>query len=147
MDERGTRLSSDAVAAWARLLRASQAILGAVEADLKAKGFPPLAWYDALLELRRAGAGGLRPFELEREMLLAQYSLSRLTDRLARAGHIERIPCQDDARGHILKITPQGKKLLKRMWPAYRAAIAHHFADKLSDTDAAALARILGKLV
>ena len=139
-------LSSGQVRAWARLLRASQAVLGAVEAELKAKGFPPLSWYDALLELRRAGAKGLRPYELQGVMLLAQYNLSRLTERLARAGHIERIACEDDGRGHILRLTPQGGRLLKKMWPAYQAAIARHFADKLGGKDADALARILGKL-
>ena len=146
MGESGNALSNDAVTAWARLVRVSQAVLGRVEADLKAQGFPPLAWYDALLELRRAGAAGLRPFELERGMLLAQYNLSRLTDRLARAGYVERAPCEDDARGHILKITPQGRALLKKMWPAYRAAIARHFAEKLRGKDATALADILGRL-
>ncbi len=47
----------------------------AVEQDLKKAGFPPLAWYDALLELSRA-QHPLRPVELEKQMLLPQYSTS-----------------------------------------------------------------------
>jgi hypothetical protein len=59
------RLPSDAVIrTWVRLVRAQQVVLSAVEAELKAGGFPPLAWYDVLLELSRAEGGGLRPFEL-----------------------------------------------------------------------------------
>src|SRR6266566_841845 len=77
------RPPSDAVIrAWTRLIRAQQAALSAVEADLKTAGFPPLAWYDVLLELSRAEGEGLRPFALEQELLLAQYNLSRLLDRL-----------------------------------------------------------------
>src|SRR5947209_20067851 len=92
------RPPSDAVIrAWARLVRAQQAVLAAVEAELKAAGFPPLAWYDVLLELSRKDEG-LRPFALEQELLLAQYNLSRLLDRLESAGYVERRPCPDDAR-------------------------------------------------
>ena len=88
-NDRQKNPSEQAITAWARLVRTSQSLLPAVEADLKAQGFPPLAWYDALLELRRAGAEGLRSFELQEQMLLAQYNLSRLTDRLQKAGYID----------------------------------------------------------
>jgi DNA-binding MarR family transcriptional regulator len=140
------RLPSDAVIrAWARLMRAQQAVLAAVEADLKAAGFPPLAWYDVLLELSRAEKG-LRPFALEQELLLAQYNLSRLLDRLERAGYLERRACPEDGRGQIVAITPSGRALVKRMWPTYRAAIARHVGAKLSEDDASRLAALLGKL-
>ena len=140
------RLPSDAVIrAWARLVRAQQAVLAAVEADLKAAGFPPLAWYDVLLELSRAEKG-LRPFALEQELLLAQYNLSRLLDRLERAGYLERRACPEDGRGQIVAITPSGRALVKRMWPTYRAAIARHVGAKLSEDDASHLAALLGKL-
>jgi DNA-binding MarR family transcriptional regulator len=140
------RLPSDAVIrAWTRLIRAQQAALAAVESDLKTAGFPPLAWYDVLLELSRAGAG-LRPFALEQELLLAQYNLSRLLDRLEQAGYVERQTCPEDGRGQIVAITASGRALVKRMWPTYRAAIARHVGAKLSEDDAARLAALLGKL-
>jgi DNA-binding MarR family transcriptional regulator len=140
------RLPSDAVIrAWTRLIRAQQAVLAAVEHDLKAAGFPPLAWYDALLELSRAEAG-LRPFALEQELLLAQYNLSRLLDRLEHAGYVERRTCPEDGRGQIVAITASGRALIKRMWPTYRSAIARHVGAKLSEDDATRLAALLGKL-
>jgi DNA-binding MarR family transcriptional regulator len=140
------RLPSDAVIrAWARLIRAQQTVLAAVEAELKAAGFPPLAWYDVLLELSRAQEG-LRPFALEQELLLAQYNISRLLDRLERAGYLERRACPEDGRGQIVVITAAGRALVKRMWPTYRAAIAHHVGAKLSEDEAARLAMLLGKL-
>ena len=64
------------IVAWARLLKASAKLLDAVERDLKQAGLPPLAWYDALLELHRARPDGLRPGDLEKEMLLPQYNVS-----------------------------------------------------------------------
>ena len=139
-------LPDQTISAWARLHQASQAALSAVESDLKAAGHAPLAWYDVLLELKRAGKGGLRPQALQSQMLLAQYNLSRLLDRMEREGYVERRPCPDDGRGQIIVITSTGRKLIKRMWPAYEAAIRQHFAERLSTEDAARLARLLGKL-
>src|SRR3978361_961082 len=78
--------STEATAAWIRLMRIQSRGLAAVEQDWKKAGFPPLACYDALLELSRAPSGELRPVELERQMLIPQYSTSRLIDRLVGQG-------------------------------------------------------------
>src|ERR1700692_1937130 len=78
--------STEATAAWIRLMRIQSRVLDAVEQDLKKAGFPPLAWYDALLELSRAPTGEMRPVELEKQMLIPQYSTSRLIDRLVDEG-------------------------------------------------------------
>ena len=64
--------SQETTSAWARLVRVQQGLLAAVEQDLKTAGFPPLAWYDALLELSRAPSGEMRPVELEKLMLIPQ---------------------------------------------------------------------------
>jgi len=142
-----TTLSDDAVLAWARLVKAQPSILAAVEAELKRAGFPPLAWYDSLLELDRAESGRLRPFELEDRMLLAQYNLSRLIDRLEKSGYTKRRPHPEDGRGQIVEITKAGRALLRKMWPVYAGAISRHLGDKLSDYEAKTLARLLGKLL
>src|SRR6476646_3170698 len=106
------RNPSEAVTrAWVRLMRARDAVLGAIERDLKAAGLPPLAWYDVLWELVRAPDGRLRPLEIERETLLAQYNLSRLLDRLEKAGLIAREPCPDDARGQWVVLTEKGRAI------------------------------------
>jgi DNA-binding MarR family transcriptional regulator len=133
--------------AWTRLVKAARVVLGAIEADLKAAGFPPLGWYDVLLELSRAEVDGLRPFVLEERLLLAQYNLSRVLDRLAEAGYVERRPHPEDRRGQIVRITPSGRRLVKRMWPVYRAAVARHIGAKLSEGDARELAALLERLI
>lgn len=139
--------SGNVVQAWVRLVKAQQAVLGAVERDLKAAGFPPLAWYDVLLELRRAPGGAMRPVEIEGHLLLAQHNVSRLVDRLENAGHVGRHRCEDDGRGQLVTITLAGRALLDAMWPAYRAAIQRHLGKKLTDEEATGLALTLGKLV
>lgn len=139
--------SEQAVTAWARLVRAGQIVLEKIEAELKAAGLPPLAWYDVLLELGRAEAGRLRPLELERRTLLAQYNASRLIDRMEKAGLVERLPHPEDGRGQLVAITAEGRAQQKRVWKVYGPAIARHVGEKLRPAEAVELARLLAKLI
>src|ERR1700710_1579164 len=138
--------SNEVTAAWIRLMRVQSRVLGCVEQDLKKAGFPPLAWYDALLELSRAPSGELRPVELEKQMLLPQYSTSRLIDRLVEEGLAARRECKMDKRGLFVEITDAGRDLQKRMWTSYSAAIERHIGSKLSDADAVKLSGLLDRL-
>jgi len=138
--------STEATAAWIRLMRVQGRVLDAVEQDLKKAGFPPLAWYDALLELSRAPSGELRPVELERQMLIPQYSASRLIDRLVEEGLAARRECKVDKRGQFIEITEAGRELQKKMWNAYSAAIEKHVGSKLTDADATKLCALLDRL-
>src|SRR4051795_9262405 len=143
-----SRKPSDAVTkAWARLIRARETVVAAVERDLKAAGLPPLGWYDVLLELTRAPDGRLRPFEIEKETLLAQYNLSRLLDRLEKEGLIVRAPCDDDGRGQWIVTTERGRAAQARTWKVYSRSIQEHMGEKLDDKSAAALAVLLGRLI
>ena len=135
------------VRAWARLTQAQQIVHASIEGTLKAAKLPPLAWYDALLELERAGDRGLRPGELQRQMLLAQYNLSRLIDRVEQAGYAERRACDDDGRGQIIVITAAGRDIRRRMWAVYGPAIQGALGDHLSPKQTETLDALLGKLV
>ncbi len=135
------------VRAWARLVRAQQIALASIESALRSAGLPSLAWYDALLELERAGEHGLRPGELQRELLLAQYNLSRLIDRLERSGYVRRRPCDDDARGQVIAITAAGRDIRRRMWTVYGPAIQRALGRHLTPKQAETLDALLGKLV
>jgi DNA-binding MarR family transcriptional regulator len=139
--------SKTTVGAWAHLLKAQRKALASVENALESAGLPPLGWYDALLELERAGERGLRPFELEREMLLAQYNVSRLIDRISKAGYVERLACEDDGRGQLVVITAQGKDIRRRMWTVYGPAIQVALGSHLSEREIEKLLTLLGKLV
>lgn len=134
------------VLAWARVVRVSERVLQAVEDALKGAGLPPLSWYDLLLELRRAEPGGLRPYQLQSAMLVPQYNMSRLIDRVAKAGYVERVSCDADGRGQIIRITPEGKALQRKMWPVYRAVLEREVASNLAEADAERLARLLQPL-
>lgn len=136
--------SANTTLAWARLVRAHTAAMGRIQAALKAAGLPPLEWYDVLLELERCGP--MRPRDLQAKLLLAQYNLSRLLDRMTQAGLVERAPCEGDGRGQIVSASDQGRTVRRRMWPVYADAIEQAVGAKLCDEDAATLAALLGRL-
>jgi DNA-binding MarR family transcriptional regulator len=138
--------SEPVTSAWIALVRARDAVLGAIEGDLKAADLPPLGWYDVLLELVRAPGGRLRPFEIERQTLVAQYNLSRLLDRLEKEGLIAREPCADDARGQWVVVTEKGRAMQARVWKVYAKAIQKHVGDRLDDKAAATLTDLLRRL-
>lgn len=146
-DEPGKIPGQTVVRAWARLMRAQRLALAAVEEALKAAQLPPLAWYDVLLELDRPGSDGLRPVALERETLFEQYNLSRLIDRLEKAGLVDRHPCPEDGRGQCIRITEAGRAMRRRMWPVYGAAIKRALDDRMAEGEVEALDQILGRFL
>lgn len=135
------------VQTWTRLVRAQQSAINHVEAALKKDGHPPLVWYDVLLELERATDTGLRPYELERALMLRQYGVSRLIERIEKSGYLRRDACIDDGRGQRLTITPPGKELRFRMWQTYGPAIEQAVGSKLTPHQADTLSGLLGKLM
>lgn len=142
------KVPSDAVVdAWIALNRAQQTAQLKIERAFRDAQLPPCAWYDVIWELDRAGEAGLRPFEIERRRLIAQSNISRLIDRLAAAGYVERVPCEEDARGQRVMITPAGREMRKRMWPVYARALGDAVGRRVSDREAATLATLLGRLV
>ena len=80
-------------------------------------------------------------------MLLPQYNVSRLVDRLEAAGYAVRRPHPRDGRGQVLQITEQGTALIRRMWKVYRRTIARNFAGKLREGGAGQLAGLLQPLL
>jgi DNA-binding MarR family transcriptional regulator len=131
--------------AWVRLIRAHDRVVANVEAAMKSAGLPTLAWYDVLLELSRDGGRRLRPVELERELLVAQYNLSRLLDRMVEAELVQREPCDGDGRGQVVSLTAKGKAMQKEMWPHLRQIVIKEMTV-LKDGDLDKLGKLLTPL-
>lgn len=140
------RHSTPQFQAWAGLLRTHTRLLDAVQKALADASLPPLEWYDVLLELDFAEGQRLRLFELGERIVLSKSNLTRLCDRLEKAGLVVREPAPEDRRGFYARLTPAGQELRRRMWPVYKEAVERHFAAHLSDTDAQALVALLQKL-
>ncbi|MXN63738.1 MarR family transcriptional regulator [Stappia sp. GBMRC 2046] len=141
-----TALTAAGEKAWVGLILGSRSAFSRVEAALKEAGLPQLVWYDVLLELSREGRGRLRNKDLAGRMLLEKYNLSRLIDRMAAEGVVERVHDASDARGAAIQITDKGRELRETMWPVYRDAVAASFADRFDEGELETLAAMLKRV-
>jgi DNA-binding MarR family transcriptional regulator len=138
--------SETVVDAWIALLRAQQVAVLHVERAFRDADLPPHAWYDVLWELDRGPEAGLRPFEIEKRILLAQSNISRLIDRLQERGLVERRACDDDGRGQQVRITAAGREMRRKMWPVYARAITEAVGRHVTEREAATLRDLLARL-
>ena len=139
--------NKETIQAWIHLHRSHRLLLDKVENKLKNSKLPSLDWYDVLLELNRKKETGLRQYEIGEKVLLSKFNLSRLIDRLEKNQLVVRQPCDDDGRGNQIKITAEGVKVLKDMWPTYSQSIVENFGSYLDSNDCHELIRVLGKVL
>ncbi|KUR70755.1 hypothetical protein AQZ52_12995 [Novosphingobium fuchskuhlense] len=136
--------ASTTLLAWTRLLRAADLASQHCAATLRTLGLPPPEWYDVLLAIERSGA--LRPRDLQAALGTEQYALSRLIDRMVKAGLLQRVPCAEDARGYLLHLTIEGRAMRAAMWPLYAEAIETALGARIAEEDCTVLARLLAPL-
>ena len=125
------RISEGQLAAWQAFLRAHSTMLRRIAADLDEAGLPPLSWYDVLGALRDTEGARLRQVELAERVLLSNSGLSRLIDRIEKAGLVRRTSCDTDRRSFYIELTGEGRGMLDRMWPVYARGIAEDFLPAL----------------
>ena len=134
--EPGDDIPEPYLRAWRAFLNTHAATIERIEQALGDAGLPPLSWYDALWPLYRAPGRKLRMGELSQEVVtLSRSGLTRLVDRLERAGLVRREPATGDRRGTVVTITREGSSALRRMWPVYAAEIRRSFVDPLEEQD------------
>jgi DNA-binding MarR family transcriptional regulator len=84
--------------------------------------------------------------ELNELVTLSQPGVSRLVDRMERAGLVRRERSDEDRRSVSAAITTDGLEELAKAAPVHRGGIQRWFTDSLSDHEAAVLARVLGRI-
>lgn len=124
-------LNDEHLRTWRAFLRAHSTMLRRIGSDLEEAGLPPLSWYDVLAALRDAPDGQLRQVELAERVLLSNSGLSRLIDRIAAKGLVERRVCASDRRAFFVTLTDDGREMLEQMWPVYARGIAADFLPAL----------------
>ena len=132
--------------AWRALITAHAAAVERIERGLLEADLPPLGWYDVLLELSAAPGCRLRMHELASAVVLSRSGLTRLVDRLEKAGLLRREPDPEDGRGSFAVLTDEGAAMRQKMWPTYAKGIAEHFGAHISDEEAGVLTRALGRV-
>ncbi|MGR2752167.1 MarR family winged helix-turn-helix transcriptional regulator [Agromyces arachidis] len=134
-----------AVAAWEALFRAQVQVMRGLAAE-----FPTALMsfneYDVLLYLSRAPERSLRLKELNRHVLISQPSVSRLVDRLATRGFVEKTDDPRDGRGTLVRLTPHGFEQFRRAAILHMQSITDRVGDALDDDELRQLIELCDKL-
>jgi DNA-binding MarR family transcriptional regulator len=132
--------------AWGALTRTHAAIVGRLQEALAAADFPPLPWYEVLATVAEAPEQRMKMGDLAEALVITRGGLTKLVDRLVKAGLIERTFCETDRRVSYATLTPPGADLLAEMRPLVVAELKIVFAANLSNAQARDLREALDRV-
>ena len=112
------------------LRRLNRSIALPLERDLKRAGCPPLERCEVLREIDESGDVHLSLVELQTRLAVPRDRMSRLIDRLAKDGYIERERVASDGREHFVVITDLGRRASKHASSVLSAALREFFYSK-----------------
>jgi DNA-binding MarR family transcriptional regulator len=101
-------LSREERVLWRRFVETHAAIVRRLDDDLRVQSGLTLSSYEVMVELVRAPGNRLRMAELAERLLFTRSGVTRLVDRLERAGFVERNECPHDGRGVYAILTQKG---------------------------------------
>ena len=132
--------------AWGALTRTHAAIVGRLQEALATSDFPPLPWYEVLATVADAPEQRMKMGDLAEAMVITRGGLTKLVDRLIKAGLMERTFCKTDRRVSYATLLPAGHDLLEEMRPVVVAELEEAFAANLSDGEADQLRGMLERV-
>jgi DNA-binding MarR family transcriptional regulator len=138
-------LDPDEELAWRALARAMIVVPRALEAELLGEHNLTLAEYAVLMNLSEEANRSLRMSDLANRVALSLSGISRVVDRLARDGLVERHRCPSDARGFNAVLTDAGFERLRAAYPTHLRGVREHVMDHLERLDLRALADALSR--
>ncbi len=139
-------LSRTELAAWRGFLRAHSALTKELDAELQRAHDLPLSSYEVLLFLADSPDGRMRMSDLADSVLLSRSGLTRLVDRLARAGLIERTECEEDARGFFASITDEGRSAFAAARRTHLDGVRESFLSHFSPSELRTLGELFGRV-
>lgn len=128
-----TKLSDREMRAWQALLHAHHEVTRLLDADLRREHGLSFERYDVLLRLGRAPDASLRMSDLAERVMAPPSTLTRRVDRLVRDGLVSRDRRPTDSRVVVVRLTEEGRHLLRRAARTHLRGIRQHFTGRLTD--------------
>jgi DNA-binding MarR family transcriptional regulator len=144
---RAEQLNAVELAAWRGLLRVHSALVHELDADLLANHGLAFSSYEVLLTVADAPGERMRMSDIADSVLLSRSGVTRLVDRLERDGLVERIPCEDDARGQYAVLTARGRTLFDAARLTHLAGVRRLFLTSFDEADLRQMAAFWERLV
>ena len=131
---------------WISLVRIRRRLQRLVERRLKRTGLPPLLWHDALLALASREGRELTAPDLEQELSLRQYQVSRLVEHLVEGGLVTRRRLPLAGRTSMIRLTERGLALQQRMAEVHASVVETEIVEQFPEQDAAMLLALLDRI-
>jgi DNA-binding MarR family transcriptional regulator len=125
--------------AWRSLTQTHHAVSGRLQDALAAAELPPLAWFEMLAAIAATDGRRMKMGELADTLVITRGGLTKLVDRLVKAGLIERTFNETDRRVSYATLLPAGADLLAEMVPVVSGELELAFAARLTETQATEL--------
>src|SRR6201996_5975737 len=122
--------------AWRSLAQTHAAVSGRLQEALAAAELPPLAWFEMLAAIAGSDQERMKMGDLAETLVITRGGLTKLVDRLVKAGLIERTFCETDRRVSYATLLPAGAELLEEMVPVVPGELALPSAPRLSERQA-----------
>ena len=134
------------MAAWHALIRSHARVVRRLESELESEQGLTLQAYEVLAHLSESPQRRLRMSDLAALVVLSPSGLTRLVDKLAAEGLVERARCDADARVVYAALTDKGFGRLQEAYPVHLRGVRQHLIDHLTAKQLAAIAEALGPL-
>ncbi len=144
-DEAGLVDKRKVVTAWEALFRAQVSVMRYLSSEFPT-GELSLNEYDVLFNLSRQPKRRTRIRGLTEHLLVTQPSISRMVDRLAARGFVEKIDDPTDARGVIVHLTDQGYDTFRSVALRHMVSIYDRVGTTLSNDELLTLTELCDKL-
>ena len=132
---------------WSDLLRVTGTVRGLLAERLDTElGMVPEE-VDLLMRLEEAPEQRLRMADVSRSLQLSKSGVTRLVDRLAERGLVERAACPSDRRVVYAGLTAEGRRAVAEAAPLLVAGAVGHLADHLKARELDALQSSLRKII
>lgn len=116
---------------WRAYLGMRRSIDQALDQQLAEFGLSS-ADYALLVPLSESADGVLRARELARAVGWDRSRLSHQLRRMEQRGLVTRFGCPSDARGTMIGLTDEGRRIVERAAPGHVATVRRHFVDRLT---------------
>ena len=136
-------LDDPRIEAFGMLLETHNELVNVVQQQAEGDVAISVPWMGVLLRLARSPGQRLRMTELARDMTMSTSGLTRLIDRIERAGHVRREPCPNDRRGLHAVLTPAGLDVVAATAARHVADLDRYLAAPLTDAQLGELTDLL----
>jgi DNA-binding MarR family transcriptional regulator len=132
---------------WRSYIRINQELFGLLGSLVQSESGLSAADYGVLVTLSEAPDGLIRARDLGAELGWDRSRVSHQLARMGTRGMVTREECAEDARGLMVRITPEGRRAIEAAAPAHAEAVQRHFFDHLSRGEVDTLTDVFDRIL